>query len=543
MKKSSAMQINLAISVPRIDPEQLKYDADVKSPSGRKFLGQGGLGVVYAGHWQAQPVAIKTLHATTPSMMSAMQKEAAMMMQVRSDYTVKLLGICQTNDSASLVMQLMPGGSLFKYLHRGQAIPWIERYRLAYEVAQGLAALHSQEMLHRDLKSMNVLLDAKGHARITDFGFSKLRGQITSVAASKHSGGTPAYKAPELVLHDMADSDSDEEKGSGSKPIPYSPYSDIYALGVILWELASLKIPFEGKSLSKIQNKIAKGKHEAIPDDCPEDFRALIAACLQMRPGKRPRTPDIVERLKAMWQAEQQALAQPSVDSVTSSLADWHFEPDLKAKAAHTEAAYQLLDAGQADLNKVAAMYQRNPVPGYGLQSVQVVYNPTLNRAFALRLDVLAKRINNPAFKPKWPQEKGDDQNQSAWRARIDRLLHEDVDISGEMRALFEIERSPFRYRPLGLFAGAIRGHDDDLRAIECVLSRAHDFHTVAARFEAEVSDDQVEVLSLEDLLRLLDAVSHQSLVTAAAHQDFERVSQALFVVDYQDASHALVTP
>ncbi len=92
----------------------------------------------------------------------------------------------------------MTSGSLFHLLqNKKQDLPWPLRYWLAYEIAEGLWSLH---VLHRDLKSLNV---GDQHAKLSDFGLSKLRGQITSVAASsKHSVGTPAYKAPEIVaLH------------------------------------------------------------------------------------------------------------------------------------------------------------------------------------------------------------------------------------------------------------------------------------------------------------------------------------------------------
>jgi serine/threonine protein kinase len=244
---------------------------------------------------------------TTPKVIKALHEEAAVMFRMNSPYTVKLHGVCSDDNETSLVMERMTGGSLFHLLQdESKELPWTLRYRLAYEIAEGLWTLHAQEILHRDLKSLNVLLDGEQHAKVTDFGFSKLRGQVTSVApsSSKQSLGTPAYKSPEIVECDLADSDSDEEGAAAvKKPVPYTPYSDVYAYGVILWELATRKIPFAGQEPIKVYKKIAKGKHEKIPDDCPPEFAALIKKCWAMQPGQRPRTDAIVAQTKASYEA------------------------------------------------------------------------------------------------------------------------------------------------------------------------------------------------------------------------------------------------
>ena len=84
-------------------------------------------------------------------------------------------------------------------LHNGKPISWENRYQLSFEIASGVNAIHQKKILHRDLKSLNVVLDGKGHAKITDFGFAKMREQI-SLSQSRKSKERQAYKAPELYL-------------------------------------------------------------------------------------------------------------------------------------------------------------------------------------------------------------------------------------------------------------------------------------------------------------------------------------------------------
>jgi serine/threonine protein kinase len=257
---AKGIQVQFTVTIPAIEPQALQFDPDLDSGSDRTEIGRGGFGIVYAGRYQNQPVAIKTLHVTTAKVVKSLYEEAAVMFRLASPYTVKLHGICSTPKVTSLVMERLMGGSLFHLLQdESQELPWALRYRLAYEIAEGLWALHSQEILHRDLKSLNVLLDEEKHAKITDFGFSKLRGQVTSMAPSgnKQSLGTLAYKSPELI---EADSDSDEEEASAEKGMPYTPYSDIYAYGMILWEIATRSLPFEGLSQRKIEKRV-KGEN------------------------------------------------------------------------------------------------------------------------------------------------------------------------------------------------------------------------------------------------------------------------------------------
>jgi serine/threonine protein kinase len=423
--KGKDIQVQFTVTIPTIEPQELQFDPNPKSGADRMLIGRGGFGVVYAGHYQGQPVAIKTLHVTTAKVVKSLYEEAAVMFRLASPYTVKLQGICSDANETSLVMERMMGGSLFHLLQdESQELPWELRYRLAYEIAEGLWSLHSQEILHRDLKSLNVLLDEEKHAKITDFGFSRLRGQVTSMAPSsnKQSLGTLAYKSPELI---EADSDSDEEDvGAMPKSIPYTPYSDIYAYGMILWEIATRSLPFEGLTQRKVEKRIKSGKHEKIPADCPPEFAALIKKCWATKPGQRPRTDEIVAQTKAWYEATQVPVEVSVQDEKDYNPESWYVDPEIRAAADEailkTGQPYALLPASDYDLQKVVSAYQLAPVPGQNVKSVQVIYNPRLNRAFGLVLNTLNARQGKPAFKAHWREEQG---KTGAWRQTTHQLL------------------------------------------------------------------------------------------------------------------------
>jgi serine/threonine protein kinase len=357
--QGKGIQVQFTVTIPAIEPQELQFESNPKSGANRMLIGRGGFGAVYAGRYQGKPVAIKTLHVTTIKVVKSLYEEAAVMFRLASPYTVKLQGICSDENETSLVMERMMGGSLFHLLQdESQELPWALRYRLAYEIAEGLWSLHSQEILHRDLKSLNVLLDEKKHAKITDFGFSKLRGQVTSMApSSKHSLGTLAYKSPELVAQDLADSDSDEEgtAEAAKKLAPYTPYSDVYAYGVILWEIATRQTPFAGQEPIKVYKKIAKGKHEKIPEDCPPEFAALIKKCWAMKPGQRPRTDEIVAQTKAWYQATQAEEKDDFAVSGAIDNANKKAVPSISIKDAETlKAAQQLAEQTQKEKEAIA---------------------------------------------------------------------------------------------------------------------------------------------------------------------------------------------
>jgi hypothetical protein len=272
------------------------FNIDYKDIHLTKELGEGAFGVVSYGKWHFEDVAVKTLHLQRLSENALLEfkEEAAIMARLRSDYIVLLKGVSLT--PYALVMEYMPKGSLFNMLHSQSELPMTVRHRIALDVAKGLAFLHRYQphgILHRDLKSQNVLLTEYLHAKLADFGLSKVRVESSRSQAyaqsSNKSVGTIPWMAPECF---------------GIRP-KYSEKSDMYAYGMVLWELISRRMPYEDVTdANEIREAVKSGEREEIPEQStnpgekvPFSFKEVIRFCWFQDANSRPQAKDAIETL------------------------------------------------------------------------------------------------------------------------------------------------------------------------------------------------------------------------------------------------------
>jgi len=289
------MQVALSIIG---DDKLIIADKDLEHP-----LGRGGFGTVYKGTWQGISVAIKRLHLTemTKEMLSEFRSEAKIMASLNHLNTLRLYGVCVDRGRYSLVTPLMTKGSLFQLLHNKQALPWRLRYQLSRDIACGLSYLHSRNILHRDLKSLNVLLDDRLRGKLCDFGLSRLRQETLSNASATASNqdqavGTLAWMAPELF----------------QRRTKYSKHADIYSFGMVLWEIASRAVPFaDAQNQAVLMHWVEKGEQEEIPEKTPEGFAKLITKCWNKTPSERYSADKIVRVLDGILSR----MTKPSVHS------------------------------------------------------------------------------------------------------------------------------------------------------------------------------------------------------------------------------------
>ena len=234
-----------------------------------KALGEGAFGMVYRGNWQSIEVAIKQLHLKTlPEYLARdFEHEAKIMAQCQFPNIVRLYGVCAEEGHYSMIMEYMPRGSLYHVLHHpDEKLPWNPiRWQIAMDIAKGLGFLHSQNILHRDLKSLNVLLGEKYQAKIGDFGLSKIKTESHSTATQTNPMvGTTRWRAPETF----------------KRGVTANKASDMHSYGMILWELSSRKLPFEDAPDDiTAMGWIKEGEKEKIPEDCPKEFGHVIELC------------------------------------------------------------------------------------------------------------------------------------------------------------------------------------------------------------------------------------------------------------------------
>ena len=253
------------------------------------LLGSGGFGKVYKGTLDnVKTVAVKRyegLNLPEKTLAEALH-EIEVMQALQCAYLVGLLGYNTAPHSPMLIMEYGSGGSLYGFLHSHQSITWALRLKIAQDISLGLEYLHSKNYVHRDIKSLNVILFDNNHAKLSDFGLSalKLHSSTRSADPSTHTGiaGSLLWMAPELFIR------------ATSAP---SSKSDIWALGMVFFELASRALPFhDAQNEEQVKDWIKEGKGENIPEECEQlkpVFAELMKSCWHER-NQRPTASEVV---------------------------------------------------------------------------------------------------------------------------------------------------------------------------------------------------------------------------------------------------------
>lgn len=259
------------------------------------LLGRGGMGEVYRADdlTLGTPVALKFLPpeaARDPAMLERFRAEVRIARTVAHTHVCRVYDIGEVDGRHFLSMEYVDGEDLATLLRRIGRLPSDKAVEIARQIAAGLAAAHEKGVLHRDLKPANVMIDGQGRARLTDFGLA-----VLTRDAAAEIAGTPAYMAPEQIAGLAA-----------------TTQSDIYSLGLVLYELFTGKKPFEAQSLVEWREA-----HAETPPTAPSVHTAdldpsverLILRCLEKDPARRPRS------------AAQVAMALPGGDPLAAAIA------------------------------------------------------------------------------------------------------------------------------------------------------------------------------------------------------------------------------
>jgi tRNA A-37 threonylcarbamoyl transferase component Bud32 len=274
------MSIDIATLRPKLESalgDQLKLGA---------LLGQGAFAAVFRAHdpFLERDVAIKVLDpslAVDAALEEQFLHEARTIAAAEHPHIVPLYSAESTGGLLYLVMRLVPGQSLEDRIAEGK-LPAAEAARIALECARALAAAHAVGVVHRDIKPGNILLDANGNATVTDFGIAL----VTSRPARelpRSTSGTPHYMSPEQSLGEEVDG-----------------RSDVYALGVVLYEMLTGTCPFPGRNATEV---IAKHISAPIPKlserepETPQALVRLVERMLAKDPAGRPTAAELVKEL------------------------------------------------------------------------------------------------------------------------------------------------------------------------------------------------------------------------------------------------------
>ena len=252
-------------------------------------IGRGGCGIVYQGRWLGAKIALKVLigRQFSRKAIAELEEEAHKMARLRSPYVVTIYGITLNaqGQPKGIVMEYMPQGSLYGVLHdKAIKLTWLVRRKMALAVARGLSFLHQQNIIHNDLKSQNVLVHHYGDEwtlKLTDFGLSRIKKETAKF--TNDAPGTAAWMAPELFKESV-----------------YSKASDIYAYGIVLWEMVSRETPFKKKTTYEIMQSVCNEKERPpISPEAPSSLTTLMQLCWKQNKVERLPTEDIITKLKA----------------------------------------------------------------------------------------------------------------------------------------------------------------------------------------------------------------------------------------------------
>ena len=285
------------------------------------MLGEGSFGVVYLGVLHGNKVAVKIFKeiksysfksgsdSDFDSTTRAFLDELSVMADLRHDNIQSIRGYTKLPEGHAIVSAYYDRGSLVNILQKAHRIPqlkeemkWSRRLKLAKDINKGMMCMHNQSVprIHRDLKAANCFIDERWTAYVGDFGFTCLGTRCSQT--SKNAGPTnPRWLAPELLQ------DSEEAE--------FSPASDVYSFGMILYELLTWKPPFKDKTIEMCYNLINGGNRPQIPSLLPGDkedndmfessgalelYINLMKACWSQKKGDRPDTNELYSELRAI---------------------------------------------------------------------------------------------------------------------------------------------------------------------------------------------------------------------------------------------------
>ncbi|HLY26074.1 MAG TPA: protein kinase, partial [Aggregatilineales bacterium] len=232
-------------------------------------LGEGGIATVYRAEQLniQREVAIKVMKTQDAQgdFLHRLEREAATIARLSHPHIVKLFDYGQENGITYLVMELITGGSLADLIRTGALSPF-DANRILQQLASALDYAHREGIIHRDLKPHNVLMDSNGNALLTDFGLARLVQSTSILTQSGTIVGTPAYMAPEQWTGGIIDA-----------------RTDVYALGVILFEMLTGRLPFNGETPYRMMHMHINEKPpyiHTLNTTIPLSFDAVISKAL-----------------------------------------------------------------------------------------------------------------------------------------------------------------------------------------------------------------------------------------------------------------------
>ncbi|XP_040912645.1 serine/threonine-protein kinase Nek5-like isoform X2 [Toxotes jaculatrix] len=208
----------------------------------------------------------------------ASKKEVTLLSKMKHPNIVSFTTSFHERGSLYIVMEYCDGGDLMKKINMQRGVPFTEEQIVGWfvQICLGLKHIHDRKILHRDIKSQNIFLTNRGmKAKLGDFGIARMLNNTMELART--CVGTPYYLSPEIC-----------------ESRPYNNKTDIWSLGCVLYELCTLRHPFEGSSLRQLVSKICRGRYNPVSSRYSHDLRLLVAHLFKVNPRDRPSVSSVL---------------------------------------------------------------------------------------------------------------------------------------------------------------------------------------------------------------------------------------------------------
>ncbi|KAK8841140.1 hypothetical protein M9Y10_027340 [Tritrichomonas musculus] len=252
-----------------------------------------------------------------PNVRESSLNEAKILSKLKNPNIVKFVESFIEKGKLYIVMEYAEGGDLWTYVQnrKGKLIPEKQILLWIQQLCSALNYIHSQNILHRDLKSKNIFLDAANNAKLGDFGIAKVLEHTGDFA--KTIVGSPFYLSPEIC-----------------NGVPYDEKTDIWSLGCVFYEMCTLTPAFSGKNMGNVVMKILLQKQQPIPRTYSKELSKLIDSMLQKEPSDRPSLTQILKMNLFKPQTPKPPAKVKVQISPPSHVLELNFQPEIKKRVA-----------------------------------------------------------------------------------------------------------------------------------------------------------------------------------------------------------------
>ncbi|CAL4904088.1 unnamed protein product [Urochloa decumbens] len=245
------------------------------------MVASGSCGDLYHGTYLGEDVAVKVLRAEhlNKNVWNEFTQEVYILREVQHPNVVRFIGACTKPPQFCIITEYMSGGSLYDFVHKQHNVLNLTALlKFAVDVCRGMCYLHERGIIHRDLKTANLLMDKDHVVKVADFGVARFQDQGGIMTAET---GTYRWMAPEVINHQ-----------------PYDNKADVFSFAIVLWELITSKIPYDTMTPLQAAVGVRQGLRPGLPKKAHPKLLDLMQRCWEADPSNRPAFPDILAELE-----------------------------------------------------------------------------------------------------------------------------------------------------------------------------------------------------------------------------------------------------